>query len=138
MEWAILFFSGIRAAAAAFQVWQRIRDKDAAAKAFDETFRNTQKSREAHEAAQQLITIAPEGVIRDLEGRADECWTGYRRVLGGPYLPDEVDKATDAVQACVCRELTRIYKINGGHIPDRWKGQWDTYACSTRQVAPRR
>ena len=129
MEWAILLFSGIRAAAAAFQVWQRIRDKDAAAKAFDETFNRTQSSHEAQEAAQQIVAIAPEHVIKDLETRADKCWTSYRKVLGGPFLPDEIDHATDAVKECVCRELTRIHKINGGKIPDRWKSQWDTYAC---------
>jgi hypothetical protein len=71
MEWAILLFSGIRAAAAAFQVWQQIRDKNAAAKAFDETFRDTRKSPQAREAAQQLVTVAPQGVIKDLEARAD-------------------------------------------------------------------
>jgi hypothetical protein len=80
MEWAILLFSGIRAAAAAFQVWQQIRDKNAAAKAFD---RDTRKSPQAREAAQQLVTVAPQGVIKDLEARADKCWR-LQRGIGWP------------------------------------------------------
>lgn len=57
------------------------------------------------------------------------CWTGYRQVLGGNYLPTEVDAATDAVQRCVCRELNRIKQLNG-NITERWKGQWEQFQCT--------
>jgi len=130
MEWALLLFAGISAAADAFHVWQSIRDKKAAAKAFDETFARMRGSQEARQAATQLLAIAPPDVIEQLENRAEKCWSGYRTVLGGPYLPNEVDNATDAVKACVCRELKRIHSINGGKIPDRWRAQWDAYKCT--------
>jgi hypothetical protein len=129
MEFASLFFAGISAAMAAIQVWQASRNKDAAVQKFDQTFQDTLKDPETQAAAQQLLNVAPADVVRDLVGRAEKCWTSYRKVLGGPFLPDEIDNATDSVRACVCRELGRIHKINGGKIPHRWRNQWDAYDC---------
>jgi hypothetical protein len=134
MEWASLLFAGISAALSAIQVWQASRNKEAAAKQFDETFNKAKGAPETHKAAEQLLTIAPPEVIKQLEGRAESCWTNYRTVLGGPYLPAEVDNATDAVKACVCRELVRIHDINGREIPERWRGQWEAYACAAAGV----
>jgi len=122
-------FAGISAVAAAVEAWISYRDRNKAAQAFDVTYRQTLSSPEAAAAAKELVSIIPEEVIKDLEARADTCWTGYRNVLGGPYLPDEVDKATVSVQACVCRELGRIHELNGS-IPPRWQGQWDRYKCA--------
>jgi hypothetical protein len=129
-EVARTFFAGISAAAAAIQVWQRRRDAKAATETFDTTYERTRTSREAADAASELLSIIPEEVIRDLEGRADQCWRSYRNVLGGDYLPDEIDHATDSVQACVCRELRRIVKLNGS-VPHRWGDQWRHYNCAT-------
>lgn len=130
-ELANTLFAGINAVAAAVQVWVTYRDHYKAAEAFDVTFKRTLDSPEARAAAKELVAIIPEEVINDLEVRADKCWTGYRKVLGGNYLPDEVDEATDSVQACVCRELKRIHKLNGT-IPPRWQGQWDRFECWER------
>ena len=131
IEIARLFFSGISAAASAIGVWQKSRDKKKAAKEFDEKFEEIKKSSEAQEAAVELLNSIPNDVIKDLEARADRCWTSYRKVLGGEFLPDEVDDATEAVQACVCRELGRIYKLNG-EIPRRWQRQWNRYNCKKK------
>jgi hypothetical protein len=127
---ASTLFAGISAVAAAVEAWISYRDRNRAARAFDLVYRDTLSSPEAADAAKELESIIPEEVIKDLESRADGCWTGYRKVLGGPYLPDEVDKATVSVQACVCRELGRIYELNGS-IPPRWQGQWDRYKCAS-------
>ena len=124
-------FAGINAVAAAVQAWVAYRDRHKAIEAYDVTFKHALGSPEARAAAEELVAIIPEEIIKDLEGRADTCWTGYRNVLGGDYLPDEVDKATDSVQACVCRELKRIHKLNGT-IPPRWQGQWDRFQCHKR------
>lgn len=124
-------FAGLSAVAAAVRAWVAFRDRKKAADAFDSTFTHDLNSAEAQAAAKELLDIIPVKVIEDLERRADDCWTGYRKVLGGDYLPDEVDKATDSVQACVCRELRRIDKLNGS-IPPRWQGQWDRFACEKR------
>jgi hypothetical protein len=131
LELARTFFAGISAAAAAVQVWYRYRDAKEAAATFDGTYHDTLASPEATDAAKELVAIIPEDVIKDLETRADHCWTGYRKVLGGDFLPDEIDQATEAVQSCVCRELRRINRLSG-LIPDRWKGQWQQYNCAAR------
>jgi hypothetical protein len=107
---------------------RKTRDKSQAASSFDETLSAKRRSSDTEKAAEELVKIIPPDVISLLESRADLCWTGYRTVLGGVYLPDEVDRATDAVQACVCRELRRIYKLNGD-IPPKWKEQWDRFKC---------
>ena len=133
IEFAKLFFSGISAAAAAIGVWQKTRDNRKAADTFDQVFEEIKDSGEAEEAAEQLVKIIPGEVIKDLEARADKCWSGYRDVLDGDYLPIEIDQATVAVQACVCRELSRI-KVLNGHIPERWTAQWDTYSCENRKL----
>ena len=135
-ELANTLFAGISAVAAAVQAWVTYRDRHKAAEAFDSTFKRTAKSPEASAAAEELAAIIPEDVIKGLEARADSCWTGYRKVLGGDYLPDEVDKATKSVQACVCRELKRINTLNGT-IPPRWQGQWDRFKCGTHGGPPK-
>jgi hypothetical protein len=133
-EIAKTLFAGISAAAAAVQAWYRYRDAKLAAATFDTTYQQTLVSPETAAAADELAAIIPQEVIKDLEGRADQCWTGYRNVLGGDYLPDEVDKATESVQGCVCRELGRLYKLNAS-IPPRWQGQWKQYRCAERGQA---
>ena len=130
MEVAALLFAGISAVMASIQVWRKSRDSSAAAQEFDREFDRAKDAPETLAAAEELLSIAPREVIEDLEERADECWNGYRKVLSGDYLPNEIDKASDSVKACVCRELWRIHKINGGKIPDRWEKQWDAYDCA--------
>ena len=81
------------------------------------------------------MQVAPPEIVGVLEGRAEKCWTSYRAVLTGEFLPEEIDNATSAVQACVCRELNRIVKINGS-VPDRWRPQYDKYECVKRPDQP--
>jgi hypothetical protein len=132
LEIAKTLFAGISAVSAAIQVWFASRDKPAAAATFDKVYATTLASPEAGAAAAELVAIIPDDVIRDLEKRADTCWTGFRKVLDDKqYLPDEIDNATDAVQACVCRELGRLHKLNGS-IPERWVPQWERYDCDSR------
>ena len=92
---------------AAINVWINTRDRSAAAAEFDKTLDQVRYSVVSDEAARDILSIIPGDVVADLEARADQCWTGYRQVLGGRYLPTEVDSATISLQACVCRELSR-------------------------------
>jgi len=135
LELAKLLFSGVSAVSAAINIWKSTRNRQAAAQTFDATFAEVQRSPAATAAAQQLMQVAPPEIVGVLEGRAEKCWTGYRDVLIGEFLPEEIDNATAAVQACVCRELNRIVKING-FIPDRWRPQYDQYGCSKRPDKP--
>ncbi|MFL5788550.1 MAG: hypothetical protein ACJ748_10900 [Flavisolibacter sp.] len=136
IEIAKTLFSGISAVSASINIWKLTRNKTQASASFDKTFETTKQSREAVLAAEQLVAIIPVEVIEDLEKRADTCWKDYRDVLGGPYLPNEVDRATESVQACVCRQLNYIYVLNRT-IPDRWKEQWKAYNCEERYNSPK-
>jgi len=137
LEIAKILYAGISAVAAAIRVWRRSSDKriavPKAAAQFDEVYKTTLASPEAIVAATELVAIIPEDVLRDLENRAQTCWTWFRNALDPrEYLPDEIDNATEAVQACVCRELRRIHKLNGS-IPDKWLPQWRRYDCEGRE-----
>jgi hypothetical protein len=135
LEIAKALFAGISAAAAAIQVWYKSREKAGAAREFDQVYKKTLESPQAAVAATELVAIIPEEIIRQLETRARACWTGFRKVLDPrEFLPDEVDNATEAVQACVCRELGRILKLNG-EIPKEWLPQWQRYDCKGRNKA---
>ena len=137
LEIAKILYAGISAVAAAIRVWRRSSDKRVAvpkaAAQFDEVYQATLASPEAIAAATELVAIIPEDVLRDLENRAQACWTLFRKALDPrEYLPDEIDNATEGVQACVCRELSRIRKLNGS-IPDKWLPQWQRYDCENRE-----
>ena len=136
LEIAKILFAGISAAAAAIGVWRRRRDKKDAAATFDETFAAERDSLRARRAAEELVELIPRDVIDLLESRADLCWTGYRAVLEGNYLPDEIDRATDAVRGCVCHELRRIRTLTG-KIPNRWRDQWERFKCHSDRRMPR-
>ena len=128
-EAARLLFSGISAVGAAIGIWRGRRNQEEASKAFDEALAKTRDSAEAEQAAAELVNVMPEDVLKMMESRAELCWVGYKTVVDGKFLPDEIDRATDAVRACVCRELRRIYKLNG-QIPPRWIPQWEKYGCT--------
>jgi hypothetical protein len=124
-------FSGVCAVAAGVAAWRATRSPAEAAVLFDKTMEHLKTSQDANLAAVQLSQLVPFEVIHSLELRAAKCWTGYRQVLDGNYLPQAIDEATESVQACVCQELGRIYALSG-HMPDRWAAQWDLYKCKAR------
>ena len=131
LEIAKTLFAGISAASAAIGTWRSSRNKQKAAAVFDATLAQVRESSVAKEAAEELVAIMPLEVIEDIEARADKCWTYYREVLRGNYLPGQVDAATASVPMCVCAELRRIKELNG-EIPERWRGQWNQYRCDDR------
>ena len=82
--------------------------------------------------AEKLATLLPRDVLGILVQRVNRCWEQYHDVLRSDeeYLPDEVDKATTAVKRCICRELQRIYDLNGS-IPSGIHSDWWKAYCTT-------
>lgn len=128
LEIARVFFTGISALATSIGVWQKSRDGKKAAKVFDESYTKIRNSSESRLAAQELIGLMPKDILESLERRAEHCWSGYKGVLEGGFLPNEVDEATESVKACICRELRRIKKLNG-YLPVKWNEHWNYYEC---------
>jgi hypothetical protein len=135
LEIAKTLFAGISAASAAVQAWFKSKEQRTAAATFRHTYQSVLTSPEAHAAAQELVLIMPAEALAKLEKRAASCWTRYDEVLNDDeFLPGEIDKASVAVQACVCRELNRIRVLNG-MIPPRWEPQWALYDCEGKTKA---
>ena len=128
---AELIVSGIAATLQAVQTWYQMRDSRRAAATFKATEHGT--TPELRIAAQKLATIVPQPVLDTIQTRLDRCWTEYKRVLDHPeeYGPSEIEDATKAVIRCVCREVARVRKLNGGTVPDGPMQEFDTrYHCA--------
>ena len=116
---------------ATISVWQKERDYKAASETFKEQFETQLTAQPTQRAAEWLSSVAPSDVIDRLKARSKKCWDRYRHILDSPedYLPDEVDEATKAVKKCVCRELRRIFELEG-KLPEEWQEQWEQYGCA--------
>lgn len=127
-----LVVSGISAVLQAVQTWIASRDSGRAAAAFSNTISTATLSPALVNAANQLASLAPPQVVTALGNRVQACWTKYVDILnapGGSYLPQDIDDATEAVKACVCRELKRLRSVNGSLPPGQLADWWNQYQC---------
>lgn len=128
---AVSIIATIKNGMEAIKAWYDIGDRQAARRKLEqEHTEETGSQPEVMQEAQQLATLIPEDILRSFQERTEKCWTRYKNVLSTPgYLPEEVDEATQAVIACVCRELNRLFEVNK-NIPDGvLKNYWDNYSC---------
>lgn len=128
---AVSIIATIKNGMEAIKAWYDIGDRQAARRKLEqEHMEKTAGSPEVVQEAQQLVILIPEDILRSFQERTEKCWTRYKIVLSAPgYLPEEVDEATQAVIACVCRELNRLFEVNK-NIPDGvLKNYWDNYSC---------
>jgi len=127
-----LIVSGIAAVLQAAQTWIASRDSRRAAAAFSNAISSANLTPALINAANQLTSLAPPSVLNALGTRVESCWTNYVDILnapGGSYLPQEIDDATEAVKACVCRELQRLRSVNGSLPPGQLSDWWGQYQC---------
>jgi hypothetical protein len=127
-----LIVSGIAAILQAVQTWYQVRDSRRASEQLNQRDLKTH-SPEIVAAATKLATIVPQPVLDAIQARLDACWTNYKKVLDHPedYGPSETDDATSAVIKCVCREVARVSKLNGGVVPDGPMLEFnDRYHCA--------
>lgn len=123
-----LLVAGISALLKAIDVWIRYRDSQRAEEAFRREQEEAPKTPQIQTEARALATIIPQDILDSLIARAERCWTGYKAVLEGRYLPDEVDDATEAVKSCICRELKRIDALGEPLPPGKLK-TWQEKYC---------
>jgi hypothetical protein len=127
-----LIVSGVAAILQAVQTWYQVRDSRRAARQLEERDQKTQ-SPEIIAAAAKLATVVPKPVLDTIQSRLEKCWTDYKKVLDHPeeFGPSETDDATSAVIKCVCREVMRVSKLNGGAIPEGPMQEFhDRYHCA--------
>jgi nucleoside phosphorylase len=100
-----------------------------------EVFQNIQ---DKHLATQRTETLdlLPSTTIDIFVKRVNTCWNDYNKALASEdaFSHAELDRATNALVRCICRELTRVYKLNGNSIPNKgqWKVWWNTYKCEVQ------
>ena len=124
----VTFIAGISGVLQAVQVWYASKSHAQARNAFDRAFSSAQKSLEVEEEARAVSQVVPQEIFDDLSERAQRCWTRYREVLNGEYLPAEVDEATEALKKCICRELGRLISL-GEPLPRGKLAQWWITYC---------
>jgi hypothetical protein len=81
--------------------------------------------------AVNLNILIPHEILQRFEDRVSKCWERYNEVLASPggYLPSEVDDASEALIACICRELRRLKLINGDIPEGKLLDYWNQYKC---------
>lgn len=125
-----VIIAAITATMDAIELWRKFRNKEGAQKAISqvESLRETEHIQE--EARKLKVLIRPD-ILDTMENRVQTCMDRYKKILESDedYLPEEIDKATDALLSCVCRELKRIQKVNGS-LPDGiLQDYWKQYRC---------
>jgi hypothetical protein len=126
---ASLFISGLSATIEAVHTWITWRDSRRAAQAVRERYEVALNSPTTLTQAKTLNSIVPQPVLDTMGARARKCWTHYQETLEGHFLPGEIDDATEDVKHCICRELRRIYELNGGVIPEGDLSTWWNSYC---------
>jgi hypothetical protein len=128
---AEIIVASIAAASQAIQTWMNLHDRSLALKAAARTLEERSDSYETKDQAEQLAELIPKDVLATMKDRVRTCWDMYHQVLKGDeaFLPGEVDKATDALKACICRELRRIHDLSRGRIPPGDLSDWFEAYC---------
>jgi len=126
---AELITATISAGMQAIDLWLTLRDRNKAKTALLQ-IPFIQYTPENVAEAQNLINLIPQELLEALCARIQKCFDNYGMVLNDEqYLPQQIDSATEAVKKCVCRELNRIYSLNGS-IPDGiLRRYWSQYKC---------
>jgi len=81
---------------------------------------------------EQLQILIPESILSLFQKRITACWNDYHEILAseGEYMDPQIDRFTNALMRCICRELKRVKQLNG-FIPEQFLETWNTYGCAT-------
>lgn len=124
---AIEVLAAVQAALQAVQLWVSVRDSARSARTLQEVYERERRRSEVASQAQALSASVPADVLQVLTDRLYDCWTMYKGVLEGGYLPSEIDAATEDVKKCICRELRRIRSLGGGLPAGILQSWWNQY-----------
>lgn len=127
-----ILISGVSALLKAIDVWVRYRDSSRAAEAFEEEQREALLARTTVQEGAALASVVPQEILDSMTERAAKCWTRYHAMSKGNYLPEELDDATEAVKACICRELKRLDSL--GEPLTGVLGNWWSLYCSPNSL----
>lgn len=129
---AEIIIAGISATLQAVDLWLSERDRKQARRAFANAYPRINVDPRLKAEARQLEGLVPAHVLENMQKRVERCWKIYNEILEDEdgYLPQEIDDATIAVRKCICRELRRLYDLNGRIPPGTLANWWRQY-CKT-------
>lgn len=115
----------VSAAAATIRTWLQTRSQEQAKEAARTAAEEARDDPAVLYEARVLEDLVPPEILAQMIERVETCWKRYSEVLeGDDFLPTEIDGATEAVKACICRELRRLKSVNrtipGGKLKDWW------------------
>jgi hypothetical protein len=125
-----LFVASISATLQAIQTWLQYRDSRRTLGVFEDRLKDAPQHALIQNQARYLSKIIPQPILDTMGERAQKCWEQYHEVLKGGFLPGEIDEATENVKECLCRELRRILRLNGGIMPPGVLSDWWLAYCA--------
>ena len=93
--------------------WIASRDSRKTHAKAEQSFEKSRQTKYAQTESSKLSNLVPDDVLSIMEERVMACWEQYKNALTDDLMPNEVDAATDTLKNCLCRELQRIYALNG-------------------------
>lgn len=131
---AEIIIASISAAMQAVDFWLTHKDRLKARDALNQV-KNLTQSQSVQREARDLVLVIPQDIMNTFERRVNVCFEKYKDVLTDEgYLPGEIDKATQALLACICRELRRLHAINGRIPGGTLSVYWDLYKCQMNEA----
>jgi hypothetical protein len=76
-----------------------------------------------------LLIIDPD-LLDDLKKSIEHCVEQYRRAIRGGKTRSKRDVIDHEAERCVCENLNRLKRRNGGKLPDgKFSDWWESYRC---------
>lgn len=124
--------AAISAAMQSIQTWVSVRDARRTSNTARIGFERTYRAKLAKTQSARLKQLIPEDVLKLLEDRIERCWERYRHIIdpNTGSTPDEIDDATKALKECICKELNRIFELNGFIPAGKLRQWWNSYCCA--------
>lgn len=112
-----------------FQLWQEHRNVDeiqSKIRQFDQITSSPQTIAEG----QLLEGLIPTNVLNTLKGRVEICWSDFDDVMKSNNItPRQIDRYTEGLRECICRELKVIMRLNGSLPTQSMQNHWKEYKC---------
>lgn len=113
----------------ALQLWRDTRDVEAVKSKINQ-FDKITSSQKVISEGQRLQQVVPIPVLNTLKERVDQCWTDFQDAAGNHnILPRQLERYTEGLRECICRELRVIKRLNGKLPTESMNSWWNEYQC---------
>lgn len=113
----------------AFQIWKDTRNPQSVRETLNQ-LESITNSQEIVREGKELESLIPFPVLNTLKNRVEICWTDYNHAVSDMnILPRQLDRYTEGLRQCICRELSVIIRLNGKLPNETMKKWWKEYGC---------